>query len=83
NTSKNTGSRGYSFMTNGVIIQWGNDSKGTKSFPITFPNACRSIVVTDNDDGAPDVCAASPISKSQFTIESDDSGIMYWLAIGY
>jgi len=46
--NQSLGASGYQKLPGGLILQWGtitlgDDSYGTVTFPIAFPNACRSI----------------------------------------
>jgi hypothetical protein len=48
-TNSNGATSGYAKLPNGLIIQWayqtGYANFATRPFPITFPNACTSVVV--------------------------------------
>ena len=46
---------GYQYLPGGLIMQWGRDSVATANhtvtFPIAFPNACFSVVVSGIANG--------------------------------
>jgi len=88
---------GWTKLPNSLIIQWGyimylgsSGINGTVgNFPITFPNACRCMVVSDVGYGV-NAAAAQAISKTQFkvfgrtTVNANyvDTAVN-WVAIGY
>lgn len=71
-------SNGYQIFPSGLIIQWGRgmgSGSGVTNilFPLTFPTACRRVVLTDvasPDDGAPQVHIVS-------TVDYTTSGFNY------
>lgn len=83
---------GYQKLPGGLILQWGsatgiNNSAATNiTFPIAFPNACRSVVATH-------VSPTGPVSRivevliqtpTYFDARSNTtSNAIYWFAIGY
>jgi len=81
---------GYQKLPNGAIIQWGYNAPSTVTFPIAFPNACRSVVATqDNGSGGSGltVRCVSP-NTTNFILGSDVcctniAKNRYWIAIGY
>ena len=81
---------GYQKLSNGLIIQWGHVTDGasgnyTLTFPITFPSACFSIVLSLNMD----VVIGNNVYESKVrtytttgaTIAINGSGV-FWIAIG-
>ena len=88
--SKNTS--GYQKLPNGLILQWDNDAIGTSAgtlnnFPITFPNAFLSGVVSDGNAVA-DIIASIDFpgsSSSQINLRSSIAGdsVVSYFAIGY
>ena len=59
----NGSSAGYQKLPSGFIIQWGQNSVGAPTsvtFPITFPNACLSVVVCEGNANAGTWGAARP-----------------------
>jgi len=93
-----TATSGQCKITNGMILQWGKytgsiawNAGSTLNFPTTFPNACRSVVVTPYNTGSGGAVwlAVNTLSKSQFSwlAQSDSSGGtipgFYYFAIGY
>lgn len=82
---------GYQKLPGGFIIQWGYiasraTATSTHTFPITFPNACLSLVPTEVFDGVHNdfiKLAANP-SPSSFSLRSDSLTYpIYWIAVGY
>lgn len=54
---------GYQKLPSGLIVQWGNNAVGapsTVTFPIAFPNACFSVVVSESNASAGTWGAARP-----------------------
>ena len=87
-------SNGYSYLPNGLIIQWGTSSGSstrTGTFPITFPTACLNFQTTVKATavGTLQTSNGDFISTSQFTIQTGDingtgqSNNIAWVAIGY
>lgn len=68
---------GYITLQGGIVIQWGsgNGSQGGigKSFPITFPNNCFTLVMT-RVGGTPRSCSYANLTTSGFTAFVDTSG---------
>lgn len=82
-----SGSTGYTRLSNGVIIQWGYGggsyyATNYVSFPLTFPNACRSVVCVAYADG---VVFMSGFNTSQFWFHdvAQAANDVYWIAIGH
>ena len=80
---------GYSYLPNGLIMQWGlQNESNIGTFPVAFPNACFSLIATGNlnafvADGS--VTTSYIVSNSQFYVRlgSDSGTLLYWIAIGY
>lgn len=95
--SQNTGANGYVKMPNGIIIQWGAISitpvantvtTGKVTFPIAYPNSCRSVVVTPHTSRADIVRATfDELSTSGFVMQVYRTNTTAfgtkWIAIGY
>ncbi len=85
------GANGYQKFASGLIIQWGfasssvNLSTQTVSFPLTFPNACLSVIsnpqAASSSGGDVGYITVQSVSTSNFvTIYSCNR---YWAAVGY
>ena len=81
------GSTGYTRLSNGLIIQWGYGggsyyATNYVSFPLTFPNACRSVVCVAYADG---IVYMSGFNTSQFWFHdvAQAANDVYWIAIGH
>ena len=80
---------GYSYLPNGLIMQWGlQNESNIGTFPVAFPNACLSLIATGNlnafvADGS--VTTSYIVSNSQFYVRigNDSGNLLYWTAIGY
>ncbi|MBA1673665.1 hypothetical protein HCY93_02760 [Escherichia coli] len=75
--------------TTGMIIQWGftNQTGGFQNitFPIAFPNACRSIQVTPytaNVAGTLE-CSVSQYSNTTARLNANQNFPLFWQATGY
>lgn len=86
----NAPSNGYSFITNGLMIQWGwvsvaNTPTGV-NFPQKFNSNCFSLVVSveSNTPIANGWARASIVNTSQFSVLTGNSTavIVNWMAIG-
>jgi hypothetical protein len=76
------GPNGYTYLPNGILIQWGVDTRNSDQayvieFPIAFPNGCFSVTVNrqaGNDDGDNKIWAvtATGITSTGFTIDRHD-----------
>jgi len=90
--SSSFGDNGYMRLSNNFIIQWGRNAAGEDkwkyyNFPLTFPNAGLSIVIsglaghtrTDTD------VQASIYSRSQLRIWANayNGNVAHWIAVGY
>jgi len=96
---------GYTKLPNGLIIQWGRveDATGNNgdyqvTFPITFPAACQSIVLSIDQGAAgskvegvgPSTATNTGFVFNAWTVNGPTSinhipsnHPVYWLAIGY
>jgi hypothetical protein len=78
---------GYTYLTNGIILQWGYQAYTTTAtpvvFPITFPNAVYSVHVTTNrlNSGANGYNHAGSLTTAGFSAVFDAVG-GWWSAIG-
>ena len=89
--NQNLTGNGYQKLPGGLIIQWGfapitASGVPVTIFPITFSNACFSVVATPD----PTINSiASPIvygfTKTSFRLDAIDgsTGNAHWIAIGY
>lgn len=89
-TNQSLSANGYQKLPNGAIIQWGYNAPSTVTFPVAFPNACRSVVATqDNGAGGSGLTVRCvSLTNSNFVLGSDVccSNIArnrYWIAVGY
>ena len=83
---------GYVKFPNGMICQWGQASgtaggAATVTYPISFPTACYSFVITcvyaGNVNGSADATVCfSPVGQSSTTIHSTITGNHCWMAWG-
>lgn len=85
-------SNGYQRLAGGLIIQWGSatpSSAFTVTFPTTFPTACASFVMLDQNDGdtagqgTTAIMAGSPSTSSVACSGTTASNLVRWVAIGY
>ena len=82
---------GYIKFANNLTVQWGTSARGAVSFPVAFPTAATSVVITprtgpSDSDEADEGPYVSALSTSSFTISADGdnaSNSYYWLAVGY
>ncbi|MCJ7996053.1 phage tail protein [Rhizobium cremeum] len=89
---------GWTKLSNGLLMQWGTVTTSasnvvTVTFPVTFPTAVASLVITDTS--APvlvsqlSVFTAGSITTSSFQVVSTrdfsmaDADVGNWIAIGY
>lgn len=75
---------GWQKLPSGLIIQWGTYAAGVTSvtFPIAFLNACRSVVISNNFNGASNTPGTYAYTATGFTSNSS-SGATAYMAIGY
>jgi hypothetical protein len=85
-TNQGLTANGYQKLPGGLIIQWGqNGAVQNVTFPITFPNACLTVVATMYGSSS-----AQQINE-QSTVNYTTTGFQYtsfgwskrWFAIGY
>lgn len=91
-TSSNAANGWWKCNDTGVIMQWGynaglSPTVRTASFPIAFPNACKSVSASPYDGTATGATYCPKIrvpstTSFQYNSGSTDVGI-YWIAIGY
>jgi hypothetical protein len=83
---------GYAMQNYGVIIQWGSasvtaDTSQNFSFPLTFPNATRSVMTMWLSGNVTSPIYTSTWSTSQFSIDREDAisgtNTVYFIAVGY
>ncbi len=72
-------------ITQGGLINRGGDSNPI-TFPITFPNACKAVFLTQSAQGTSDSSQniiASSVTRTGFTaIMRSNETWLYWMAIG-
>jgi hypothetical protein len=81
---------GYQKLPNGFIIQWGkaliaNGGSGTTiTFPLAFPNGCKSCVVNSADSASISFVVASLAQGSANIRHNGNGGVnAYWVALGF
>ena len=81
--SSSFGKNSYVQFSNGLIIQFGRVYDTQKiTFPIPFPNVCRSIVITSRSSSGHTY--VSNVSKTGATVKwSDNNKGGYYVALGY
>lgn len=85
-SNRNFGSNGYQILPSGLIHQWGTHDVDTfETFAISFPNSCRSVVLTDYGELNTGNLSVYSTSTSGFRIRAEvpTAGICYYMAIGY
>jgi len=94
NPAQSQGTIGYARLPGGVILQWGisgvigsHGAAQVQTFPVAFPNACRSVQITRIGSGgvAQSADYVSNMSASSFWLHNaaSISCTFYWFAIGY
>jgi len=78
---------GYTYLPNGLLLQWGSapasTSGVTSNFPTPFPTNAFAIVAVNNNQTNPPAPSATIVSRSQFNlIVSAGSPQCYYFAIG-
>lgn len=80
---------GYTYLPNGLILQWGFKSATggtmTITFPIAFPTACLNVIsqLNANTQNYQSTTIGS-LTTTQFTLYWDNAAIgVFWFAIGY
>lgn len=73
-----------------LVLQWGvtgNFDTGpeTETFPLPFPTACLSVLISQNADvnTASRIWSAGSLTKTTFQARNNGSGAARWWAIGY
>lgn len=78
------GSNGYSYLPNGLLMQWGKLAVTTSganiTFSTTFPTAALSIQLTGTADSRPWVTS---LSSTTCGIDAAANSDVYYTAIGY
>jgi hypothetical protein len=78
---------GYQKLPSGLIIQWGNTTTLTTTFPISFPTSCLRVVPQVTGYNSTSAYAAQYVflaskTTTGFTLGSSGLGVD-WIAIGY
>lgn len=87
---------GYSYLPNGLIVQWGtsgsiaSDSSTTVTFPISFPNNCfcvtqapkSSSAIVDNWGMVLSFTTSQAVLARGANSGTIESNVSYWMAIG-
>jgi len=78
---------GYTYLPNGLLLQWGtstaNSTVGSITFPIVFPTNCFSLTLTPN--GQILVLSAVPTTTGCSAVRNINSATtqqFFWMAIG-
>lgn len=80
---------GYTYLPNGLIMQWGavsaNSTVGNATFPIAFPTACLSVTANRQVIGANGFCAVVGTNTTVAQIRSANTvaATCFYMAIGY
>jgi len=87
-TQSYTAANGWQRFPGGVIVQWGNNTAGTVTFPIAFPTACRSVAATGSAGGSGRTIRALSFTTSNFSLGADFccANVVinsFWIAVGY
>ena len=94
-SAESLAANGYVTLSNGLVIQWGSftcaaNTSTTVTFPLAFPTACRSVVVSGSQDTGGNAQDNPPqtrdiLSVTQFRAVSaqDSSYTAYYIAVGY
>jgi hypothetical protein len=91
---KSLSANGYQKLPSGLIMQWGesasanSDSSVSVTFPIVFPSACVSVVITGNKSmvtTGQGIQTVQSVSTTGFQINNgqDTAMTFFWLAMGY
>lgn len=88
--TKSAATNGYTYLPNGMILQWGTDTTAGAgstviTFPIAFPNACLNATacIRSTAAGTSNFSLVYPtLSTTQITVGRDGNG-SYWQAIGH
>jgi hypothetical protein len=77
---------GYLKMSNGIIIQWGNATSVTNTYPIAFPNVACLTVTKEGAAGTFERSDSGITSQSLTGFTFTSHGVcssINWIAIGY
>jgi len=80
---------GYTFLPNGLILQWGTSTQttgaGSVTFPIAFPTACFSVTMTLESATGIGTLDTGTVSTSGFSPRSSNTitSTAFWMAIGH
>jgi hypothetical protein len=82
------GASGYQKLPGGLIIQWAqtvalSTSPATTTFPITFPSACVSVVLTDYGASVEPTGIVSKSTTGFSAQTASGSSSSYYIAMGY
>jgi hypothetical protein len=88
--AKSLAANGYQKLPGGLILQWGSNSSGgngpsSVTFPIAFPTAVGSVVLTGGYSGTGgNSTGVYSVTTSGFSYTYHYSGTTdYWIAVGY
>lgn len=82
-SNQSLAANGYQKLPGGLIVQWGTSAAGVSgavTFPLAFPTACDSVVVSNNTTGYATIVISK--STSSFVWGNNTSVTNYWFAIG-
>jgi Flp pilus assembly pilin Flp len=89
-SNQSLAANGYQILPGGTIIQYGSGVAAgvtaTITLPLTFPTACRSVLLTtyNNNGSVDDICELISMSAASFVAFCKYTpGNFSWLAIGY
>lgn len=80
---------GYSWLPNGLLIQWGNIASNNTgqivTFPVPFPTACFGITTGANTIAPTKVLGVTLVNATAFTISTANAAatLAYWHATGH
>jgi hypothetical protein len=87
--SKSAAANGYTFLPNGLILQWGwvaaNATAGNITFPVAFPTAVFSYQAVSNSAVAANTVAIIAANTTTMNVRSTSiaaASNSFWLAIG-
>ena len=83
--AKSLAANGYCTLPGGLVVQWGTATPADPAavtFPLAFPNACRSVTATYANGGDKITLGASNISKTGFQLYGWEYSAN-WIAVGY
>jgi hypothetical protein len=77
---------GYSYLPNGLKMNWGqqtsNSSSGSIVFSSAFSTEVFTITVTGNDPENPVAVISYDVTGAQLRTQAETSSNVFWLAIG-